>query len=167
MDATRRRRRVARPAVLAGVLSASALVLVPAGTPAQKKSKPVFQPGTYKGKTVQENVGAGFRNVEFEVSRKGRVTLITEPVVRREFCTTAPVFTLEGETPTKPLSGRGAFSFTKTFEGTKIDRIKGKFVTPTRIEGTAVYNFQASDLCSEGATKVEFTAAKQTKKKKG
>jgi hypothetical protein len=161
MDATRRRRRVARPALLAGVLSASILLLAPAAN-AQRRA-PVFQPGTYSGKTKQETVALDFRNLQFRVSRRGRVTLLKEPVVRREFCTTVPVFTLDGAQPTKPLSRRGAFAFTNTFEGARIDSIRGRFVTPRRIEGTAVYNFQGSDLCSAGATRVNFVA-NRTKK---
>jgi hypothetical protein len=163
MDAVRirRRRRAVRPVLLAGVVSASAVLLVPMA-PAQKRQA-VFKPGTFIGKTKQETVDSDFRNLEFKVSKKGRVTLIKEPVVRRDFCTTVPVFTLDGAQPTKPLSRRGAFSFTSTFEGTKIDRIRGQFISTTRIEGTAVYNFQGSDLCSPGATKVNFAANRQKK----
>jgi hypothetical protein len=163
MDATRRRRRVARPALLAGVLSASVLLLAPTAASAQRRAAPVFQPGTFSGKTKQETVALDFRNLQFRVSRKGRVTLLKEPVVRREFCTTVPVFTLDGAQPTKPLSRRGAFAFTNTFEGARIDSIRGRFVTPRRIEGTAVYNFQGSDLCSAGATRVNFVANRQKK----
>jgi hypothetical protein len=159
------RRRAVRPALLAGIISAALFVLAPGAATAQKRSDPVFSPGTFEGKTKQETVAANFRNIEFKVSRKGRVTLMAEPVVRRDLCTTTPVFTLEGATPTKPMSRGGAFSFTSTFEGTKIDRIRGQFVSPTVIEGTAVYNFEGSDLCSAGVAKVAFTARKQGKKK--
>jgi hypothetical protein len=162
-DATIRRRRAAGTAMLAGILSASIVAVTPGVSPAQKRSAAVFKPGTFTGKTRQESVALDFRNVQFKVSKKGRVTLIREPVVRRDFCTTVPVFTLDGAQPTKPLSRRGAFSFTSTFEGTKIDRIRGQFISPTRIEGTAVYNFQGSDLCSPGATKVNFAANRQKK----
>ena len=150
-----------RLVLLAGVASASAVLMVPMAH-AQKRQA-VFKPGTFIGKTKQETVDSDFRNLEFKVSKKGRVTLIKEPVVRRDFCTTVPVFTLDGAQPTKPLSRRGAFSFTSTFEGTKIDRIRGRFISTTRIEGTAVYNFQGSDLCSPGATKVNFAANRQKK----
>ena len=153
--------------VAAIVLSfALALALVPPATGAKKKKQgsTSFRSGTYIGKTVQETVAAEFRKLEFQLSKKGKMTLITEPVVRRDLCTSAPVFTLDGQTPTKPLSRRGAFAFENTFEGTKIDKIKGQFVTSTRIEGFALYNFQGqSDLCTPGSAKVKFTATRQKK----
>jgi hypothetical protein len=146
---------------------ALALACVPAATAAEKKSKPVtsFRSGTYAGVTKQETVAKEFRSVEFTLSKKGRVTLTAEPVVRKEFCTSVPVFTLDDATPTKPLSRRGAFKFTSTFEGTRIDSIKGQFVSETRVEGFAVYNFQGqSDLCTPGSVKVAFAATRQKQK---
>jgi hypothetical protein len=146
---------------------ALALACVPAATAAKKKSKPVtsFRSGTYAGATKQETVAKEFRSLEFNLSKKGRVTLMAEPVVRKEFCTSVPVFTLDGATPTKPLSRRGAFAFTSTFEGTKLDSIKGQFVSETRVEGFAVYNFQGqSDLCTPGSVKVPFTVSRQKQK---
>lgn len=116
------------------------------------------------GKTKQETVDVDFRKIEFRLSKKGKVTLLTEPVVRREFCTSVPVFTLDGATPSKPLSSRGAFTFTNTFLGTQVDKIKGQFVSDTRIEGFALYNFQGqSDLCSPGTARVNFGANRQKK----
>ena len=83
------------------------LACVPAATAAKKNSKPVtsFKPGSYTGKTVQETVAVDFRKFQFTLNKKGKVTLLTEPVVRRDLCTSVPVFTLDGATPTKPLSG--------------------------------------------------------------
>jgi hypothetical protein len=150
-------------------LGAAALALLLVAAPnagAAPKGDTVFRSGTYSGKTKQETVDLDFRKIEFRLSRKGKVTLLTEPVVRREFCTSVPVFTLDGATPTKPLSRRGAFTFTNTFLGTKVDRIKARFVSETRIEGFALYNFQGqSDLCSPGSVKVQFGANRAKKKK--
>jgi hypothetical protein len=146
---------------------ALALACVPAATAAKQKSTPPdsFRTGSYLGKTKQETVAIDFRSFEFSLNKKGKVTLLTEPVVRKEFCTSVPVFTLDGATPTKPLSRRGAFKFTSTFEGTRIDSIKGQFISSTKVEGFAVYNFQGqSDLCTPGSVKVAFTATRQKKK---
>jgi hypothetical protein len=143
------------------------LTCVPASTAAKKNSKPVtsFRSGNYTAKTKQETVALEFRTFQFSLNKKGKVTLLTEPVVRRDLCTSFPVFTLDGATPTKPLSGRGAFKFTSTFEGTKLDSIKGQFTSSTKVEGFAVYNFQGqSDLCTPGTVKVAFTAARQKQK---
>jgi hypothetical protein len=158
-----------RKCLLAGVWClALAVASVPGATAAKKKSaaSDSFRPGSYVAKTKQETVALEFRTFQFSLNKKGRVTLLTEPVVRRDLCTSFPVFTLDGATPTKPLSGRGAFKFTSTFEGTRIDSIKGQFVSPTKVEGFAVYNFQGqSDLCTPGSEKVEFTASRPKKKK--
>ena len=123
--------------------------------------------GQYSGKTEQETVADSARKIEFTV-KKRKVTLTTEPIVARDLCLSPPVFTLNGETPKKPLSGRAAFSFTHTFVGSKIDKIRGQFVRPTKIEGVAVYNFpdSPSDLCTAGQEKVEFTANREKAKKK-
>lgn len=148
--------------------AAAALVLLLASSPAlaaSGKKDSGFKGGAYTGKTEQETVAAEARKLEFTI-KKGKVKLITEPVVRRDFCLSPPVFTLEGATPKKPLSSRGAFSFTHTFLGTKIDKISGRFVSPNQIEGFAVYNFQGSDLCSPGSAKVAFKATQEKKKKK-
>lgn len=153
-------------------LAAAALALLlawsPASAAAAKKGKEVtsFRSGTYKGKTVQESVSDEARHMELRV-KKGKVTLLTEPVIRFGFCLSLPVFTLGGETPVKPLSRRGAFSFTSTFLGTKIDKIEGQFTTEKKIQGTAVYNFASADLCEEGVAKVKFTVSSGKKKKQG
>ena len=152
---------------LAAAILALLLAWSPASAAAAKKGKPVtnFKSGTYKGKTVQESVAEDARRLELRV-KKGKVTLLTEPVIRRNFCLSLPVFTLDGEQPSKPLSKRGAFTFTRTFLGTKIDKIKGRFVTEKKIEGTAVYNFDATDQCDAGVAKVKFTVSSGKKKKK-
>jgi hypothetical protein len=113
--------------------------------------------GKYSGKTTQEAVAPAYRKLEFRV-KKRKVTLLTEPTVARDACLSTPVFTLGGETPTARLNGRGAFGFTRTFFGSRFDRIKGHFISPKEVEGIAVYNFFAQDLCSEGKTKVRWTA---------
>jgi len=145
---------------------ALALACAPGATGAKKKSAPgSFKPGTYVAKTKQETVAVEFRTFEFRLNKKGKATLLTEPVVRRGFCTSVPVFTLDEATPTKPLSRRGAFRFTKTFEGNRIDSIKGRFASSTKVEGFAVYNFQGqSDLCTPGSAKIAFKASRQKKK---
>jgi hypothetical protein len=137
---------------LALVLFAALLVFAPgpAGAGVSVKS------GSYSGKTVQEAVNGSFRRVQFTV-RKGKVTLTGEPVVAKGLCLSTPVFTLDG-TPKRKLSSRGAFTFTRTFVGSKFDRISGRFVSPTEVEGLVTYHFQAQDLCSGGKIKVRFSA---------
>jgi hypothetical protein len=119
-----------------------------AGTP--------IKPGAYGGQTTQQSVSAGFNSLQFTV-RKGKVTLTAEPVVARELCLSTPVFTLDGS-PTKKLGKNRTFTFTHTFLGTKVDKIHGRFISPTEVEGFAIYHFPAQDLCSEGRSKVNFTA---------
>jgi hypothetical protein len=113
--------------------------------------------GTYSGKTSQSSVASGFRNIKLKV-KKGKVTLLTEPTVGRGDCFSTPRFTLGGETPRVKLSGRGVFSFTRTFIGSKFDRIKGRFVSDHQIEGTLVYWFADQDLCTDGKTRITFKA---------
>jgi hypothetical protein len=120
-----------------------------AGTPIKR--------GKYSGRTDQSAVGSSFRQVQFTVSKKGKVTLTTEPTVAREACLSTPVFTLDG-TPTKKLSGNRSFTFTHTFMGNKFDKIHGRFTSSNEVEGYALYHFQAQDLCSAGKMKVTFTA---------
>jgi len=115
--------------------------------------------GTYKGKTDQDAIGAPFRIIKFTL-KKGKVTLISEPTTAREACVSVPVFTLDG-TPRKKLSRNRAFTFTRTFLGAKMDKIHGRWVSPTKVEGYALYNFPAQDLCSAGKTKVSFTARRK------
>jgi Cu/Ag efflux protein CusF len=143
------------------IATAALSVIVLAVTPNTGLAKSRF---TYSGKTDQESVSTTFRKLEFKI-KKGKVTLTTEPVVNRDLCVSTPVFTLDGD-PVKPLSKRGGFTFTKTFQGNKIDKISGRFTSPKKIEGFAIYHFFGSDLCSEGKTKVKFEATRGGKSKK-
>jgi hypothetical protein len=120
-----------------------------AGTP--------IKTGKYSGKTDQAAITATYQTIEFKV-KKGKVTLITEPTVARGDCVSAPVFTLGGTTSSKKLGKDRAFTLTHTFLGNKIDKIHGKFISSNEVEGYAIYHFQAQDLCSEGKSKVNFTA---------
>jgi len=113
--------------------------------------------GKYKGKTTQAAIAQSFRSITVTV-KNGRVKLITEPTVAREACVSSPVFTQDGNTPTKRLGRNRTFTFTHTFLGTKIDRIQGRFVARDEIQGFAVYNFPAQDLCSAGKARVNFSA---------
>jgi len=112
--------------------------------------------GKYKGKTDQDAVSTSFRQIKFTV-KKGKVTLVTEPVVAREACVSTPVFTLDGN-PKHKLGRNRTFTFTHPSLGTKIDKIHGRFVSSNEVEGYALYNFPAQDLCSAGKSKVSFTA---------
>jgi hypothetical protein len=112
--------------------------------------------GKYKGSTTQQAVSSAFRKINFTV-KKGKVTLTREPTVAREFCVSTSVFTIDGN-PSQKLGRNGTFTFTHTFLGTKIDKIHGRFVAPDEVEGYAVYNFSAQDLCSAGKSRVNFTA---------
>lgn len=148
---------------LAATALAGLLAWGPAPAVAQKGFK--FNDGLYRGKTVQEGVAPEFRRLEFKV-KKGKVRLRAEPIVRRGFCLSLPAFTLDDNTvPVKPLSKGGRFTFTRTFFGTKIDRITGRFVSRKKIQGRAIYNFASSDLCTAGAAKVRFTVGSGKKKK--
>jgi hypothetical protein len=118
-----------------------------AGTPVKS--------GQYNGKTSQQAVAPGFRQLQFKV-KKGKVTLLTEPTVARDACLSTPVFTLDGS-PTTKLKKR-SFTFSQTFIGNKFDKIHGTFVSSNKVEGYALYHFQGQDLCSEGKSKVNFTA---------
>jgi hypothetical protein len=113
--------------------------------------------GKYQGKTTQEAVTTSFRKIVFKV-KKGKVTLITEPSVARDFCVSTPVFTLGGATATKKLDRNRTFTFTHTFLGNKFDKIHGRFVSSNEVQGFAIYHFAAQDLCSGGKARVNFTA---------
>jgi hypothetical protein len=113
--------------------------------------------GRYSGKTAQTAVNAPFNQIQFTV-KKRRITLTTEPTVARQLCTSGPVFTLDG-TPSKKISKRGTFTFSKTFMGNKFDKISGRFVSSKEIQGFAIYHFPQADLCSAGKAKVAFTAS--------
>jgi hypothetical protein len=78
--------------------------------------------GLYKGSTTQQAVSSTFRKIEFTV-KNGKVILTIEPTVARESCVSSPVFTLGGDTATKKLGKDRAFTFTHTFQGTKVDKI--------------------------------------------
>lgn len=131
-------------------------LLIPLGGPSGAGAGVPHKDGRYRGATAQTAVSPSFRALQFTV-RKGKVTLTGEPVVAKGLCLSVPVFTVDG-TPTTKLSGRGSFSFTRTFVGSKFDRISGRFVSPTEVEGFVVYHFQAQDLCAGGKIKVRFTA---------
>jgi len=158
----RMRDKISGPRVAIAAVLATTLAL--AAVPAPGLARARIKTGKYSGKTTQESINTGFRKIEFTV-KKGKVKLTTEPVVGRSLCVSTPVFTLDGSI-TKKLSRRGAFTFTKTFQGNKIDRISGRFVSPNKVEGFAIYHFFGSDLCTEGKTKVNFSATKSGKKKK-
>jgi hypothetical protein len=116
--------------------------------------------GNYKGTTTQQSVVASARRITFRVKSR-RITLTTEPVVRRDFCLTPPVFIEEeGQVVTKKISRNGTFSFERTFVGQKVNRIRGTFVDDHTIEGTATYHFpaSASGQCSAGKESPRFTA---------
>jgi hypothetical protein len=143
-----------RALVTALVLLAALVVLAPgAGTAGAGTA---IKTGKYSGKTSQDAVSSAYRQVQFTV-KKGKVTLTTEPTVARGYCLSTPVFTLDG-TSSKKLARDRSFTLTHTFLGNKIDKIHGKFVSSNEVEGYAIYHFQAQDLCSEGKTKVNFTA---------
>ena len=112
--------------------------------------------GQYNGKTTQEAIAPAFRKLSFTV-KKGKVTITVEPSVARDLCISTPDFTLDG-TSSKKLGRNRTFTLTHTFFGNKIDKIHGRFVSSTEIDGYAIYHFDAQDLCSEGKTKVNFTA---------
>lgn len=128
----------------------------------KKRKKPRRRSGSYVGSTTQQAVTPSYRKIRFTVSKKGKVTLTAEPSVARESCVSTPVFTLGGTTVSKKLSKNGAFTFTHTFFGTKIDKIHGRFVSTDEVEGYAIYNFAAQDLCSAGRAKVNFKAKRKT-----
>jgi hypothetical protein len=146
--------RLRRP-IAAAALLAALLLLGPGAADAGVSVKG----GKYKGSTSQTAVSKGFRQIQFTV-KKGKVKLTTEPTVARGLCVSTPVFTIDG-TPTKKLSGRGAFTFSKTFYGNKFDKISGRFVSPDEVEGFVIYHFQQQDLCSAGKTKVRFSAERK------
>jgi hypothetical protein len=118
--------------------------------------------GAYKGKTAQVSVEAPFRQIAFKVKGK-RITLTVEPVIRHGFCLSPPVFVEEGAPPvTKKISRNGSFSFERTFEGSRMNRIKGTFVDEKTIEGKVRYFFpdSASGQCVAGKETPRFTATR-------
>jgi hypothetical protein len=146
-------RKVAVRTLLPAALLSALLLLGPGAADAGIAVKT----GKYKGSTTQQAVSSSFRKINFTV-KKGKVTLTTEPTVAREACVSTPVFTLGGATASKKLGRDRTFTFTHTFLGNKIDKIHGRFVSPDEVEGYALYHFSSQDLCSEGRSKVNFTA---------
>ena len=92
--------------------------------------------------------------------KKGKVTITTEPSVAFQSCISAPVFTING-TSSKKLGRERTFTLTHTFFGNKIDKIHGKFVSSTEIDGYALYHFDSQDQCSSGKSKVNFSAKRK------
>jgi hypothetical protein len=139
-----------------------AAVASPSFADPEAESSASVQPrkGTYKGKTSQTSVEAAFRKIEFKVKGR-RITLITEPVIRHGFCLSPPVFVEKGAPPVrKKISRNGSFTFERTFEGSRFNRIKGRFVDEKTIEGTARYYFldSASGQCVAGKVTPTFRA---------
>jgi hypothetical protein len=156
----------ARAALAAGILavvSASALAGPSFGAiEAQEAASVQPRKGTYKGKTSQASVEAPFRQIALRVKGK-RITLITEPVVRHGFCLSPPVFVEEGAPAvTKRISGNGTFAFERTFEGSRMNLIRGTFVDEKTIEGRIRYFFpdSASGQCVAGKETPRFTATR-------
>jgi hypothetical protein len=146
--------KVAVRKLLLGAMLAGLVALVQ--TPAFAEARLPFKSGTYNASTTQQAVSPQFRAFQFTL-KKGKVTLTSEPVVANGVCVSAPVFTLD-QTPRKKLSKRGAFTFTHTYLGNRFDKISGRFVSATEVQGFAIYHFQAQDLCAEAKIKVNFTA---------
>jgi hypothetical protein len=149
--------------VAAAVIAAIALAgaAVPSfAAPKDQDGKVQPRKGTFKGKTSQVSVEGPFRQIAFRVKGR-RITLTIEPVVRHGFCVSPPVFVEEGgPAVTKKISRNGSFSFERTFEGSRINRIRGTFVDDGRIEGTIRYFFpdSASGQCAAGKETPTFTA---------
>jgi hypothetical protein len=152
--------------ILVALTSCAAVSLTAVASPsfgapdAQEAAAVQPRKGTYKGKTSQVTVEGAFRKIAFKVNGR-RITLTTEPVIRHGFCLSPPVFIEEGAPPvTKKISRNGSFSFDRTFEGSKINRIKGTFVDDRTIEGTARYFFpdSASGQCVAGKEAPTFRA---------
>jgi hypothetical protein len=153
-----------RPALAASILAVVCLAALagPSFGAVESRDDAAVQPkgGKYNGKTSQVSVEAAFRKIAFKV--KGRkITLTIEPVVRHGLCLSPPVFIEEGAPPvTKKISGNGSFSFERTFEGSRFNRISGTFVDEKTIEGTIRYFFpdSASGQCVAGKETPRFRA---------
>jgi hypothetical protein len=143
------------------VLAALVLTAMLALGPAAADAGVSYKKGNYGGKTTQSTINSPFNQIGFTV-KKGRITLTTEPVVGRGLCVSFPVFTIDGN-PSHRISSRGTFNFTKTYMGNKFNKITGRFISTTEIEGFAIYHFPQQDLCSEGKTKVRYTASRKGK----
>jgi hypothetical protein len=149
--------------ICCAAVSLTAVVAPSFGAPeAQDAASVQPRKGTYKGKTSQVSVEAPFRQIAFKVKGK-RITLTVEPVIRHGFCLSPPVFIEDGGPPvTKRISGNGSFSFERTFEGSRFNRIKGTFVDEKTIEGKIRYFFpdSASGQCVAGKETPRFTATR-------
>jgi hypothetical protein len=157
-----------RRALFAALVCCAAVSLTAVASPSLGAIEPrddaAVQPrkGSYKGKTSQASVEGAFRQIRFSVKGK-RITLTTEPVIRHGFCLSPPVFVEEGAPPvTKKISGNGSFAFERTFEGSRMNLIKGRFVDEKTIEGRIRYFFpaSASGECDAGKETPTFTAAR-------
>ncbi|MDX6606537.1 MAG: hypothetical protein QOD14_1077 [Solirubrobacterales bacterium] len=146
-----------RSTLVLSLLLLAALVALAPGAGSAGAGTPL-KTGKYSGHTTQAAVSSSFRTIQFTV-KKGKVTLTTEPTVARGYCLSTPVFTLGGTTSSKKLGRKRSFTLTHTFLGNKIDKIHGAFVSSNEVSGYAIYHFQGQDLCSEGKSKVNFTAS--------
>jgi len=140
------------------------LLLVPltAGGAAAAIGAPAVDPtdGRYTGFTQQQAVVKSERKLEFKVKGR-RIILTKEPLVAFGACVTPPTFLPEpGDRRRTKISGRGTFSFTHTFLGSRIDRISGRFVSDSVIEGEVLYHFHPSATCGGGKTKTTFKATR-------
>jgi hypothetical protein len=156
----------ARAAFAATTLAvvAAAILAGPSLGAVEPRNDASVQPrkGTYKGKTSQVSVEAPFRQIAFKVKGK-RITLTVEPVLRHGFCLSPPVFVEQGgPAVTKKISGNGSFAFERTFEGSRMNLIRGTFVDEKTIEGRIRYFFpdSASGQCVAGKETPRFTATR-------
>jgi hypothetical protein len=144
-------RRVSLALCLLLSLATLSWVTAPAGAGVAVKS------GRYSGATTQRAVAPAHRGIQFKLTKKRVVRLLVEPTVAEGLCLSAPIFTIDGPSQ-KRLSGRGRFSITKTFVGSRFHRISGRFVSPTEIEGfVVIIHFDAQDFCEAGRVKVRFS----------
>jgi hypothetical protein len=147
---------------LTSLASALAVAVVGVGVVAGSAGGAKVQPqkGKYSGATKQSNVLKSARGIAFKVKGK-KITLTTEPTVARGFCVAPPVFLIDGKAVEAKIKG-GRFTFSRTFSGSKINKIKGTFIDEKSIEGELTYFFDASDagLCSAGKKVTKFAAKK-------
>jgi hypothetical protein len=148
--------------VALGLALAASIVLL-TGAPRAEAQAP--KKGTFSGGTRQTTVSKMARQIQFKVKGR-RITLTKEPVLRRSLCLSPPVFTIDG-IPQARVRGSGAFKYVRTFVGSRFHRITGRFLDSKTIEGTAVYFFQGTDLCTEGKVQVRFRATRGKKKGQG
>lgn len=149
--------------VALGLALATLLVLLVLLAGALRAEAQAPRKGTFAGGTRQTTVSKMARQIEFKVKGR-RITLTKEPVLRRSLCLSPPVFTIDG-IPQARVRGGGAFKYVRTFVGSRFHRITGRFLDSKTIEGTAVYFFQGTDLCTEGKVQVKFRATRGKKRK--